>query len=111
MSDLTECAKHSVHIKGIYIQGARWDPRREGLVECLPRSRYAPAPLLWLNATEVEKTATPPPGFACPLYRMRIQCGNKPRNPIMHIHTPSPMPASHWIERSVVMLLQLYEDD
>mmetsp|Transcript_3970 Transcript_3970/g.12355 ORF Transcript_3970/g.12355 Transcript_3970/m.12355 type:complete len:1069 (+) Transcript_3970:10200-13406(+) len=111
MSDSTDCAKPGVYIKGIYIQGARWDPRREGLVECLPRSRYAPAPLLWLNATEAIDTSTSPIAFACPLYRMRVQCANKSRNPIMHIHTPSPIPASHWIERSVVMLLQLNEDD
>lgn len=111
-----ELANRGACVKGIYIQSARWDARRQGLVECLPKIQFAPAPLIWFKPVEATEFADPASLFACPLYRIATRRSifsseGLSTNFVMFINTPSPLPACHWVERGTAMLLQLDEQD
>ena len=102
---------HGVYVRGIFIQSARWDVRRQGLVECLPKTQFTPAPLIWFEPTSLCIEFKSFSSFACPLYRTTSRRGTfssdgQSTNFIMCIDVPSPSPARHWIERGTAMLLQ-----
>ena len=109
---LADPLAHGVHVKGIFIHSGRWDLRRKGLVDCLPKSQFTAAPLIWFEPTITSTDRKPDGPFACPLYRTASRSGQissdgQSNNFVMCIDVPSPLPASHWIERGTAMLLQV----
>ena len=110
----SEPAKDGAYLRGVHFQCARWDIRREGLVECLPKTQFAPAPLIWFKPIEPVESSSSTALFACPLYRTTSRrsvfaSDGQSSNFVTLISVPSPLPACHWVERGAAMFLQLDE--
>ncbi|KAJ1449723.1 dynein heavy chain and region D6 of dynein motor-domain-containing protein [Pelagophyceae sp. CCMP2097] len=101
-----------LYARGLALQSARWDARRQGLVEALPRAPYAPAPVVWFTCMPAADRAgrSTDETFDCPLYRTTARRGKASSdgldtNFVVFVRLPSHLPTSHWVERGVAMFL------
>ncbi|KAG8433111.1 hypothetical protein GDO86_017410 [Hymenochirus boettgeri] len=80
--DVDEAPKDGAYVKGLFLEGARWDQQTMQLGESLPKILYDTLPIIWLK-----------PGHST--------------NYVLSIDLPSDKPQKHWINRGVASLCQL----
>jgi dynein heavy chain len=100
-----------VYIKGIWLEGARWDPDRMMLAECRPKELFAPAPIVWLKPTERAKFAKFQ-HYMCPVYKTLERHGvlkttGHSSNYLDSFKFPTDRPPSHWTLRGVAGVLSI----
>ena len=96
---------------GMSLEGARWDFDRMVLAESRAKQLYTPAPLLWLQPTEIAKKRQFP-NYLCPIYRTSERRGvlattGHSSNFVTNVELPSDKPNDYWVRRGVAMLLSL----
>uniref|UniRef100_A0A4W3J693 Dynein heavy chain 3, axonemal n=1 Tax=Callorhinchus milii TaxID=7868 RepID=A0A4W3J693_CALMI len=96
---------NGVYIKGLYMEGARWDRTRHVIGESLPKVLYETLPIIWLKPGEK-------PVFKEELYKTSARRGmlsttGHSTNYVLTIDLPSDMSPSHWVTRGVACLCQL----
>ncbi len=101
-------------IRGLHIEGARWDPTRGRLAEALPKIFHEHLPPILMEATR----ETEPPKdhylYPCPVYRTQLRKGEitptgHSTNYIFTLDLPSDHPPKHWINRGVAATLELMD--
>ena len=100
-----------VLVKGMYLEGARWDYDTMMLGESAPAVLFTPAPTMWMLPC-IEDEAEHPPHYDCPLYKTPARWGTlsttgHSTNFVMTVKLPSGRDADHWVKRGVALLLQL----
>jgi dynein heavy chain len=99
------------YVKGLYLEGARWDDDESCIVESRSKELYTSLPILWLKP--VQKRVQPTDGiYVCPVYKTLRRAGTlsttgHSTNYVLCIELPSKMDQEHWIRRGVASLCAL----
>ncbi len=124
----TQKPEDGAFVKGLFLEGARWDAESHVLAESKPRELFVPMPYIHLSPKE--KTAVPivegiPEQYTgytngtahvymCPVYKTSFRQGvlsttGHSTNFVMFMRVPmsSAHKQKHWIKRGVAMLTQL----
>ncbi|KAH8941010.1 hypothetical protein BDL97_14G015200 [Sphagnum fallax] len=93
------------YIRGLSLEGARWDYQNHVLAESRPKELYTDLPIMWLRP--VQYRVPPKDGFYnCPVYKTLLRAGTlsttgHSTNFVMYMELPSDQLQSKWINRGV----------
>jgi dynein heavy chain len=59
------------YIKGLFLEGARWNKTTRVLDESLPKILFDALPIIWLKPGNTDNFATVNT-YSCPVYKVRI---------------------------------------
>jgi len=99
------------YIRGLYMEGARWDDKEHLLAESHPKELYIEFPITWLKPVQNRKK--PDDGFYdCPVYKTLTRAGTlsttgHSTNFVLFIEVPTSLSQSHWINRGVALFTGL----
>ncbi|KAI8926816.1 dnah1 protein [Entophlyctis helioformis] len=99
------------YIRGLFLEGARWDQQKKALAESRPKELYTEMNVLWLLPKPNRKR--PDTGFyETPVYKTLTRAGTlsttgHSTNYVLTIELPSDLPQAHWIKRGVALITGL----
>lgn len=98
------------YIKGVFIEGARYDTKTKQLDESKPKELFTKVPIIWLKPEE--NRPKPTNIYKCPCYKILTRAGElsttgHSTNYVISIEIPSDKPQEHWVRRGVACLLSL----
>ncbi|XP_063529439.1 dynein axonemal heavy chain 7-like [Cydia strobilella] len=112
MTELEELPAEGVYIKGLFMEGARWNRESFYIDESYTKVLYDTFPPVWLIPM---KTVDLPVAefYNCPLYKTGDRRGvlsttGHSTNYILFMRLPGCKPPDHWIMRGVALLTQLH---
>eukprot|EP00743_Colponemidia_sp_Colp-15_P007299 GILK01007882.1.p1 GENE.GILK01007882.1~~GILK01007882.1.p1 ORF type:complete len:1232 (+),score=259.13 GILK01007882.1:87-3698(+) len=98
-------------IYGLYMEGARWDPRDRALADSKPKELYSEVPPIWLRPKANRK---PPSAgvYFCPVYKVLSRAGTlsttgHSTNFVLFMELPTHDDQEKWIKAGVAMFCSL----
>ncbi|KAL8008233.1 putative dynein heavy chain region D6 P-loop domain, dynein heavy chain, domain-2 [Plasmopara halstedii] len=103
--------KDGVYVRGLYLEGAKWDKNSTALVESDAKVLFSLAPVLLFRPTK-KSALSQRLTYSCPVYKTSERRGTlsttgHSTNFICFIRLPTIKPETHWVARGVAMLSQL----
>ena len=110
-TDCQEPPDDGVFVRGMYLEGCRWNYDTHVLDESEPKVLFTAMPKLWMLPTETTKFKEFQ-HYVCPLYKTTARRGilsttGHSTNFVMDVRVPSDRPASHWTKRGVALMCSL----
>lgn len=73
-SEIKSRPKDGCYIRGLFLEGARWDPEAHELAESRPKELFTDMPIIWLKPTANREK--PESGmYGCPVYKTLTRAG------------------------------------
>jgi len=104
-------AEAGCYIRGLYIEGARWDSEHDCLTESRPKELFTEMPIIHIKPVVDRKK--PASGiYDCPCYKILTRRGTlsttgHSTNYVITMELPSRVPQEHWIKRGVALFCAL----
>ncbi|XP_070580015.1 dynein axonemal heavy chain 1-like isoform X2 [Ptychodera flava] len=110
-TELKERPETGCYIRGLFVEGARFDLANHQLGESRPKELYTDMPVIQL--IPVANRVTPESGmYVCPVYKTLTRAGTlsttgHSTNYVVSVEIPSDKPQFHWIKRGVALICAL----
>src|SRR4051812_17139718 len=72
--EIRERPKDGVYIRGLFLEGARWDENQECLVDSRPKELFTQFPVVWLKPEE-DRKSNETNTYRCPVYKTLTRRG------------------------------------
>jgi dynein heavy chain len=110
-AELTTRPENGCYIRGLFLEGARWDMDTFELGESRPKELFTDMPVMWLIPTANRKPLDSGM-YVCPVYKTLTRAGSlsttgHSTNYVVSVEIPSSRPQFHWIKRGVALLCAL----
>ncbi|XP_018331814.1 dynein heavy chain 1, axonemal-like [Agrilus planipennis] len=97
-------------IRGLFLEGSRWNPQKMTLDESRPKELYTDMPVIWMIPEEFHQK--PKGVYICPVYKTLTRAGTlsttgHSTNYVVAIEVPSQKSEQHWIKRGVALICAL----
>eukprot|EP01119_Soliformovum_irregulare_P016872 TRINITY_DN4946_c0_g2_i1.p1 TRINITY_DN4946_c0_g2~~TRINITY_DN4946_c0_g2_i1.p1 ORF type:complete len:738 (-),score=265.80 TRINITY_DN4946_c0_g2_i1:44-1927(-) len=108
---IEEGPEDGVYIRGLFLEGAKWDPIKHQLGECKLKELFSEMPIVWLKPIANRKK--PSRGFYdAPVYKTLTRAGTlsttgHSTNYVLSIELPTDEEPSHWIKRGCALICSL----
>ena len=109
--EITSKPEDGIYIRGLFLEGARWDKESKSLVESRAKELFTAMPVVWLRPIvnrEVPKTGV----YKCPVYKILTRRGQlsttgHSTNFVQFIEIPTSEDASKWVKAGVALFCSL----
>ncbi|KAK3096562.1 hypothetical protein FSP39_001310 [Pinctada imbricata] len=111
ITELTVQPEFGCYIRGLFLEGARWDSTKHMLAESRPKELYTDVPVIWLVPVANRKPSVSGI-YDCPVYKTLTRAGTlsttgHSTNFVFSVELPTDKEQKHWIKRGVAMLCAL----
>jgi dynein heavy chain len=111
LEELTEPPRDGIYIRGLFLQGCRWDAARHSLVESRPKELFVSFPVMWLQP-EFEKKDVVEGYYKCPVYKILTRAGvlmttGHSTNFVLYAMLPTTVHERVWIKAGVALFCAL----
>ncbi len=111
VKDLTQSPADGCYIRGLFVEGARWDYGLNVLGESRPKELFTEMPILWLQP-ETNRQIPTSGIYMCPVYKTLTRAGTlsttgHSTNFVFTIEVPSSKSQQYWIKRGVALICAL----
>ena len=103
--DVRAGPSEGIYIKGLSLDGARWDKARNALTDSEPKVRFSSLPVLHISATGEKRKDDKEILYTCPIYTCPARAAHGThKNYIAHAELRSQDHVNKWILRAVALL-------
>lgn len=100
-----------IHVKGMYMEGFKWDAEKKMLGESDPKVLFADCPMIWFKPCRKVDFVTHGV-YRAPLYRTMERKGvlattGHSTNFVLKVSLPTNLSPSHWTKRGAAMICSL----